>query len=64
MQKIIMRVNRWIRIRLRLLAIYQELGYVPWHQSRKTGHLILLLRVLFYLLIGSAAVLISYLQLT
>lgn len=33
-----MRVNRWIRIRLRLLAIYQELGYVPWHQSRKTGH--------------------------
>ena len=29
------RLSRWIRPRLRLWAIYRELGYVPWRKPRK-----------------------------
>ena len=36
----IMQLPKWLRLRLRLWAIYGELGYIPWHKervSKKTG---------------------------
>lgn len=32
------RVSNWIQPRLRLWAIYRELGYVPWRKQRETKH--------------------------
>lgn len=29
------KLYRWLKPRLRLWAMYNELGYIPWHNKRK-----------------------------